>query len=728
MREFGYRDYVDLYNRQKSGKEVSEYTAEEIYNRARCMLFGVVEERDVLGAIHLFERAAQMGSARAHAALAEKKIGESEDEFLFHAKKASEEGIGYATYLLALYKMDKSRDTVTEGRRSAYFSNLCDNPEKADDDSALGLALKAVGQGYAKANGIVAACYFFGVGCAVNRNLAFQYAIKIKEIPDSNNYLLLGDSYANGFGTSTDYKKAMNYYSLAKAISPSLKDTCDRCINFAREQIIAKQRNSLESKFFGFTPVSNFEIQKERSIFKRDLVREICLDDLLVVGTKEDYEGEDAYSKYCKSVILRRENFYENLPEAVELLKDASDNGCPVASYALYGLCQLYQSSVKDCAKAEDYLNIACEQGHARAMYVKGYSMISPVQQITPSQTDIEGYYYCYMAKNLNDPYALMLWDNTDEKIRRLAKEYHVNRFIDRLVANNDVDTMLDYGRKYSREEGEIDYPVAVRYYKKAYEMGCGQCLEELYFCYRKMGERALAFSTLRELAEKGNTEEEYEYGYYLLHGMTPDGFFTTPLTDRANALICLKRAADKGHEPSVIEYARAIQSTDVDGAILYLSRINGVPKIKYDLGKLYQQKGVAEKAVQCFEEACAGGIKESCYDLGVLSTLAGQTEIAKEHYLKIANEYPYAANNLAQILEGERDYKEAHKYYKQALALFERAKGVQSSAIPSVKEKIARLEENRCPNCGEYYTKESKKVLFTTKEICSKCKKTWKK
>ena len=36
------------------------------------------------------------------------------------------------------------------------------------------------------------------------------------------------------------------------------------------------------------------------------------------------------------------------------------------------------------------------------------------------------------------------------------------------------------------------------------------------------------------------------------------------------------------------------------------------------------------------------------------------------------------------------------------------------------------RLNENKCPHCGAFYTKTVKAGIFGKKDICSNCKEVW--
>lgn len=154
--------------------------------------------------------------------------------------------------------------------------------------------------------------------------------------------------------------------------------------------------------------------------------------------------------------------------------------------------------------------------------------------------------------------------------------------------------------------------------------------------------------------------------------------------------------AAEQGHAISQHHLARFyregwVVKKDINKAIelLEISAKNGFVFSYHNLGCIYEDLKNEKKQFEYFSKALDAGIEQAMPQLASCYLLGKGTK---------------------------RDFPKAYD-----LLLKSRKFGSKE-----IDEAIRKLEEYKCKHCGAFNTKAKKQGFFGSKEICSKCGKTW--
>ena len=124
------------------------------------------------------------------------------------------------------------------------------------------------------------------------------------------------------------------------------------------------------------------------------------------------------------------------------------------------------------------------------------------------------------------------------------------------------------------------------------------------------------------------------------------------------------------------------------------------------------------ELAASYYVRAAQAGKKISYYNAALTYYELKSYDLFCKYIKFVENEYAPAAKLSGAYYDNVlKDYEGAIALYKKAI-LISKDEYFRTSSL----QRIDFLLANKCEHCGAFFTKESKKGLFGTKNVCSKC------
>ncbi len=700
---FTYRDYVNKRQREARGGDIGDLGAEELFSLGMCCYWGTDAPRDLAKAGYYLRMALDMDLTAAHAVFAEfyshGVLTERDPEKAFrHASIAAERGDAVGMFSLArLYLLGEG---VEKDSERAF--ELCKRSAELNCNAGIMLL------GY---------MYLHGEGCKRDEALALKHLMRAAERNNDSAMYWLGVIYARGLGVSKDLERAklwlVRCVARGSEESPRAKELLDRVIATITEQ----SRSSLTHKYFGFTPSGNPDTDPHRHDHFYAELHRAALDDPYVDGNGQDFEGEDEYSLYCRSVLLRRRVFdgtssladdrtRKMLTESIDLLHRASDMGLGAASYALAAIYKSYPTYVSgyDYGNANNYLHsfikLSAEQNYAEGLYAYAY-LLDTGLGVTPDR-DLALYYY-YRAYRSGNTNGAVFWYYLSESDKQRAVRLFREREIENVLVSGDADTLLMLADATMNDGMERDYKTALRLLERARELGDSRALYPIAICHIAMGDTAAAAAVLIEAASEGHPRAAYEVGHHIIHSVSPSDA-TVHLPYGALA----EKHIPDGTLISMLECAAAA----------------GIADAARDLGIFFRERKDTERALNWFGAALRGGITDCAYDIGAIYyRQTGNLGNAIQYFESVADTNAYAAFDLANIARHvQKDYPRAKIFYEKARSVLLAEGKSDSYLAKQIDSTLADYRANECPSCHSYFSATEKRGLFGVRLVCSVC------
>ena len=181
--------------------------------------------------------------------------------------------------------------------------------------------------------------------------------------------------------------------------------------------------------------------------------------------------------------------------------------------------------------------------------------------------------------------------ENTKVDIREARKWMSV------AAENNNLNAMFEYGDMLFEGVGGIkDIPVAMALYQRAADFGNSDAAIKVAMHMDGDNDRQMLIDFFKNLAERGNPKDEYNYGNLLLK-------INTSESDRKTAFESLRKAADHGNLDAKYQLANmykrgiGVKSSKEQYLILLEEVANlGHNRAQYDLAELFSSGLILEK------------------------------------------------------------------------------------------------------------------------------------
>jgi TPR repeat protein len=205
-------------------------------------VMGVGVERDIKKAMEYFSASAKQGNTTAQHTFGVMSLGGAEieqdcDAAIYWLNLAAQEHNYNALYMLG--RLYFKGECVQQDYSKAFeFFTKASNPfnKKRSDNSVMTLYDN---RGYAKAQDVLGAMYFFGYGTEVNPDMAFYWISKAAEQNQPNAIRNLAGFYENGVVVEKDLKKAEELRNKADELqsevsASNLQKTENACTGYGR--------------------------------------------------------------------------------------------------------------------------------------------------------------------------------------------------------------------------------------------------------------------------------------------------------------------------------------------------------------------------------------------------------------------------------------------------------------------------------------------------------------
>ena len=133
----------------------------------------------------------------------------------------------------------KKSDAIKAKREELY--NMALSYEDGFPEQAYSLYAEACKMGHVKATHMLAACFEYGFGTAINRHGAFLLYKKAVNLGDDTALLPLGLCYAKGIGTRLDFREAKAILSKAERLGIEGSADAIRAIMERKKKRLAKR-------------------------------------------------------------------------------------------------------------------------------------------------------------------------------------------------------------------------------------------------------------------------------------------------------------------------------------------------------------------------------------------------------------------------------------------------------------------------------------------------------
>ena len=569
------KHYYDNQNYDKAidyYKEAAEQGNAEAQNSLGIMYYnGEGVEKNYTEAVKWYRKAAEQGNADAHINLGNRYYyGEGVEKNYSEAvkwyRKAAEQGNarGQNNLGLSYYNGEGVEKNYTEAVK--WFR-------------------KAAEQGYAWAQNSLGIMYYNGEGIEKNYSEAVKWYRKAAEQGNAASQNNLGIMYYNGEGVEKNYSEAVKWYRKAaeqgEAVAQynlgimyvngeGVEKNYTEAVKWYRkaaEQGYAEAQNSLGYSYYNGEGVEkNYsEAVKwyRKAAEQGDAEAQVNLGDRYLFGEGVEVNDTEAIKWYRKAAEqgdayaqctlgAAYEVVEANYTEAVKWYRKAAEQGNAAAQYNLGNRYYYGEGVEKNYTEAVKWYRKAAEQGHSNAK--------KKIEELELSSTN-----------------------NTNEKFR-----IELKNVINESGSNLNPSQILDKGNDYyfGRNGVKKDYTEAVKWYRKAAELGNPKAQNSLAKCYEHgLGVKINHQEVIKwynKAAEQGYYEAYFNLGNYYHH-----------LTDYDNAYTSYSKGSNVGEPYSQVALA--------EWHDFYYRQYCSTHDIKYDYeyDKVKELFSKAENAIQ---------------------------------------------------------------------------------------------------------------------------------
>lgn len=708
-----------------------------IYNLGLYYYYGRDGIVDYYKAFEYFKRASEMGhklSVPKLAIMYYEGLGTEVniDEALKWTLKGVEYGNDYCMYLAGhIY------EKIGEYEKSVYFLEKACEANYPDAYSILGylylhgegvskdikkaieLFNKAVENGVSTSYFNLGMQYLTGEGVLKDTKKGFELIEKGAKKRDIRAQVQLAHCYEYGIGCSTDLKKARDWYYRAIVNgNTEAQPLLDNLILKIKD----KNSKTLDALYYGFNPANVNPI----NIYKKHIEEKLkdLLNDETVKDDEELYlDSDNPEDKYALALLLFRKEALKQKDRIIELLKSASEDNYSKAILALGAFYFLYCGVSYNESKAEGLkcFERAAKLNNSDAQYLYAYCCTNGIGCAVNKN---EGLLYFYLAAKYNHEDAMVYIYSLPSHEKNDAEKLY-EAYIDEMVLKNG--TIQEIMKIAEKCIANNNYSQAVKYLNKCTNENNAYAYYLYALCSEKNMAHKEALLSLVKSAKLGYNIAQYELGYYLLNKMcTPTRSVSINPSDFVpeTAEYWLHLAANSKYIPAITEYSKVLEKKSISQAIEFMLSCEDLKDgtIYHTLGTLYSKNRDYQNAFKYLTLAINYGITDANFDLALLYLYGNgvSKDVNKAiNYFVISSYLVSSCTYLINIYEKEEGFID----YSKAYSYCELAKRNSKYPIAHIDEKIRNYNNNKCPVCGSYFSKITKKTLFGTKTICSKCK-----
>ena len=353
----------------------------------------------------------------------------------------------------------------------------------------------------------------------------------------------------------------------------------------------------------------------------------------------------------------------KTVKDLIEIILTYVDH-CPAAALCI-GIMYLNGDGVeKDVYKAISYFESAANRGEARAYNLLGVLSLNGPDDYKDPKRAIA---YFEKAASLDLPVAYYNLGYVHSKgIGTEKDEKKAFMFYFRAANKGYTAAFPDLIRCYLEGIGvDVNYNEAIRWAKKAYELGSEETIITVGSIFEDKNEYQLAFECYIYASMHNNAEGHFNVGYFYSCGYYVEKNYKTAVKYYQFA-IDLKHAVAMNNAAHLYEDGGYGLEKDIDKAIeLYKMAVAlGNETAMINLGLLYEELDNREEAFKYFQIAAnyqntKGQFYVAVYyDNGFLGE--PNYKLAFEYYQLAAEKgHPSACNNLAYMYENGNDYVE---------------------------------------------------------------------